>query len=113
GSKHTNQGVSPMSISKAKLLAGALGVVAVQALAGIGQAHAGLISNPFGNSTTNVYVGMAGGVAKAVFRRSDGACSSVTLGNSAGLTDSFQVSTGTANDFLIVVGGLGTRFDVC
>jgi hypothetical protein len=102
------------SMSKTKLLTGALGIVAAYALAGVGQAHAFTsVNSPFGPNVTNVYVGMTGGVAKAVFRQSNGACSFFTLGNSSGLTDDFQINTNSANDFLIVVGGLGTRFDVC
>jgi Ca2+-binding RTX toxin-like protein len=73
-----------------------------------------VVGNPWGNAPMNVYIGMSGGVAKAVFlNRSTNACATSLLGNGSGLTNDFLIMGGSDMDFLIVVGGLAPRFDVC
>jgi hypothetical protein len=102
-------------MSKWKLLAAGLGFFVLHAVATAGDAQAQVIlNNPWGNAPMNVYVGMSGGVAKAVFlNRTTSACAFSTLGTSSGLTNNFEIIGGGDMDFLIVAGGLGTRFDVC
>jgi Ca2+-binding RTX toxin-like protein len=103
-------------MSKWKLLAAALGIFVVHAVASAGNAQAQvIIQSPWGAGVgINAYVGMSGGVAKAVLvNRSTSACAFSILGTSAGLTNNFEIFGTSTTDFLIVVGGLAPRYDVC
>jgi hypothetical protein len=103
-------------MNKARLLAGALGIVAAYAVTGVGQAHAGFgltaIDSPLGPQPQTVYAGMDHGVARVFFRPSSGPCRWRDMGVGH-LDGNYVINTSWDNDFLIVVGGLGTRFDVC
>jgi hypothetical protein len=104
-------------MSKWKLLAAALGIFVVHAVAGAGKAHAQSTIGPppeWGSAAVNVYVGNIGTSPWAIFfNQSTGQCDNRKLGNEVGLITNYFIQGNSGNDFLIVVGGLGTRFDVC